>query len=303
MSDLDVIRDLVSQHDPPALVDPASARTDSSSESSESSESEDSDADDADADVEVQSCLQTLLSTVAGDALAGDALAAMDLSAAPAIVGAADEQWNDPDSDDEDALLRGGKNLTEEGGGGGGPPPRTKNELPPAKVAELVAAEVPTAPPPLAELAAGDELAPVGKISGIVDGMVVVAADAGANILAEGSTLALPEHRRVLGVVTELFGPTHKPLYSVAVPAEVLAAQSALICCGASVHVVTKQAILLDPSLHVQRGKPSDASNKDDEEVAAHEAEYSDDEQEQAAKAAMKQKKRERSAGMFCMCV
>ena len=89
MSDLDFIRDLVSQHDPPALVDPASARTDSSSESSESSESEDSDADDADADVEVQSCLQTLLSTVAGDALAGDARAIWRRAAARAELGGA----------------------------------------------------------------------------------------------------------------------------------------------------------------------------------------------------------------------
>eukprot|EP01043_Picozoa_sp_COSAG02_P076360 COSAG02_NODE_16180_length_1106_cov_1.790467_2_plen_254_part_01 len=61
-------------------------------------------------------------------------------------------------------------------------------------------------------------MAVAGRISAVVDGMVVVAANQEAHVLVEGSILALPEHRCVLGAVTELFGPTHKPMYRLVQP-------------------------------------------------------------------------------------
>jgi H/ACA ribonucleoprotein complex non-core subunit NAF1 len=78
-------------------------------------------------------------------------------------------------------------------------------------------------------------------------------------------------------------------------------ANSEVLKIGTQVFVVVNKAktlindsgTVMMPAM-INASKGSDASNKDDEEISAHEQEYSDDEQEQAAKRERKQNKRGR---------
>ena len=97
------------------------------------------------------------------------------------------------DSDDEDARVI----------------PRTKNEM----------EEIPTTPVELVlqSLGPDDMVAPLGHITAVVSNQVIVTSDVGVAIIAEDSLLSVTG-RIILGQVSELFGPTHQPLYSVSFP-------------------------------------------------------------------------------------
>ena len=304
MEDLRYIQSLVASHSAPGAAG-SSSDGESSDDSSSSSDDESSTASGSGGGADARAAPEQAAALVDAPPVAPpddersaveDCLAAMVTRVARAAEGlslGSDSSSSEEEDDDRPARRRPAAAAAaaaeeEDGGPSDDAPPRTKNELAPSELPVPTIAEIEA----LAELSLEEALQPLGRISSIVDDTVVVQSDAGAPIMNDDSVLAL-EGRRVLGPVAELFGRTDAPMYTVRFGsgAEV-EAHAEHLKVGARVYVVSARANPLNETVHLYQGKGSDASNKDDEEPAEHERDYSDDEEEQAAKAAAKQRKR-----------
>ncbi|KAJ1920398.1 hypothetical protein H4219_001374 [Mycoemilia scoparia] len=158
----------------------------------------------------------------------------------------------------------------------------TKHEISDPTIPEILLKEF----PPEAKLE------PLGRIHSIVEKIVVIERDAGADnsrILNEGTLVAF-EDRHVLGAVFEVFGPIVRPLFSIRFnSADEIDREKCFI--GRKMFFTMDQAQYLMVN-QIQMIRATDASNHCDEEIGEDEMEFSDDEQEAQYKKMMKQKRR-----------
>ncbi len=148
--------------------------------------------------------------------------------------------------------------------------------------------------PPLEELTITvpqEECIPIGKISNIIDTLVIVVANKGTPAVDLDSVLFLDQGLKTLGLVFDVFGPVSEPMYMVRFnAAEDITAKDVTV--GLTVYYAPRTqhtTFVFLESLVKMKG--SDASWEHDKEPPAACIDYSDDEEERRAKAALRMKK------------
>ncbi|POY72585.1 hypothetical protein BMF94_4412 [Rhodotorula taiwanensis] len=123
------------------------------------------------------------------------------------------------------------------------------------------------------------ELAKFGKVESVIENVVVIRADTGGDwrVLDEGTVVCL-EDRAVIGQIFETFGSVQQPFYSIRFPAAAPPDPSVFTIGRPTFYAPNLASFVFTRDLRAMKG--SDASNIWDEEVAAHEMEFSDDEEE-----------------------
>ncbi|GEM07051.1 snoRNP assembly factor Naf1 [Rhodotorula toruloides] len=135
------------------------------------------------------------------------------------------------------------------------------------------------APPTVQKLDENVELAKFGKVESVIENVVVVKADTGGDwrVLDEG-TVVCWEDRTVVGTIFETFGSVQQPFYSIRFPSSAPPDRSIFTISRPVFYSPNLASFVFTRDLRHIKG--SDASNIWDEEVAAHEIEFSDDEEE-----------------------
>ena len=275
-----------------AAAAPAAA---SSSGVARMTEEDDSDAESADADADASGADLVLT----GDLELDQRTLAGLMAGKDAPMAAVEEESSSDDEDDEEDLqLRAAAAKLEDIGSDeeadtGTRGVYTKNELKPDQIAA----------PAEFTVGAADELVAVGRISSVVDRMMVVESglclsSSGRKALDIGSAICLAD-RTPVGRVEEVMGLVSEPYYAVRLLASTDASrlpnpdasddeeEGSSSLAGEEATMVYSIPTL-SSFASVDSRPPTDASNMHDEEVAEDEQEFSDDEKEQEAKAARK---------------
>ncbi|KAJ3018847.1 UNVERIFIED_CONTAM: hypothetical protein HDU68_010958 [Siphonaria sp. JEL0065] len=154
---------------------------------------------------------------------------------------------------------------------------RTKNEveLPPIEKLDIII-------PPTAALTE------IGQVFALVDDTMVIESTV-CDVTLDADSILCSSSRKVIGKVFETFGPVIQPMYSVRYDVKAIPKEER-VNVGDHVYFVKEMAkYVFAAQLRLLKG--SDASNRDDEEVAAEELEFSDDEKEMEYKRAVRQQK------------
>lgn len=184
----------------------------------------------------------------------------------------------DGEDDEGGAKNKGGKSAADA-------QPRTANEI---KDVEIIKPDI--------EITPDTKITFLGIVERVVENMALVkGATPGEYQVLESGSVLCNEAREVLGAVADTFGRVQEPLYSVAFT-NVQAIKDAGLEHGSKVYYVDEHStfVFTQPLRNL---KGTDASNIHDEEVAEHEAEFSDDEAEAEAKRAKKQAKQAARGG------
>ncbi|BGP23177.1 hypothetical protein JCM10295v2_002071 [Rhodotorula toruloides] len=150
------------------------------------------------------------------------------------------------------------------------------------------------APPTVQKLDENVELAKFGKVESVIENVVVVKADTGGDwrVLDEG-TVVCWEDRTVVGTIFETFGSVQQPFYSIRFPSSAPPDRSIFTISRPVFYSPNLASFVFTRDLRHIKG--SDASNIWDEEVAAHEIEFSDDEEEAEHRKRIKAERRART--------
>ncbi|GAA5976584.1 hypothetical protein JCM10908_005555 [Rhodotorula pacifica] len=162
--------------------------------------------------------------------------------------------------------------------------PKTEHEI----------AEPEIAPPSVQKLDEAVELAKFGKVESVIENVVVIRADTSGDwrVLDEG-TVVCWEDRTVIGNIFETFGSVQQPFYSIRFPANAPPDPSVFNLGRPAFYAPNLASFVFTRDLRAMKG--SDASNIWDEEVAAHEMEFSDDEEEAEYRRRLKADRRSRT--------
>ncbi|KAL7340056.1 Gar1/Naf1 RNA binding region-domain-containing protein [Rhodotorula toruloides] len=135
------------------------------------------------------------------------------------------------------------------------------------------------APPAVQKLDESAEIAKFGKVESVIENVVVVKADTGGDwrVLDEG-TVVCWEDKTVIGTIFETFGSVQQPFYSIRFPSSAPPDRTVFTISRPVFYSPNLASFVFTRDLRHIKG--SDASNIWDEEVAAHEVEFSDDEEE-----------------------
>jgi len=181
-----------------------------------------------------------------------------------------DEDLDDVDDDDDAGASNG--------------PLRTANEVPPEAV--------PVEPVTGIVISDSSSLYRAGSIMSRMADMVVIQGSRNSKVLDSGSVVCLDD-RTALGRVDDVFGPVTEPFYTVRFAKESDIPAGAVT--GATVFYPGDASSFVMPDAIKNQG--SDASNRNDEEPAPKELDYSDDEEEAMAKAQLRStRKQQRGA-------
>ncbi|GAA5968166.1 hypothetical protein JCM8115_001763 [Rhodotorula mucilaginosa] len=162
--------------------------------------------------------------------------------------------------------------------------PKTEHEI----------AEPEIALPSVQKLDEAVELAKFGKVESVIENVVVIRADTSGNyrVLDEG-TVVCWEDRTVIGNIFETFGSVQQPFYSIRFPATAPPDPTIFSLGRPTFYAPNLASFVFTRDLRALKG--SDASNIWDEEVAAHEMEFSDDEEEAEYRRRLKADRRSRT--------
>ena len=166
------------------------------------------------------------------------------------------------------------------------PQPRTEHEVLPWELA-------PAQPLPPSLIQPQHQLELCGRITAVVDGLVVIESAPVRNTLSpldEGSVLCFAD-RYPLGEVFETFGSVHRPHYTLRLPATEGSAVQRVVP-DTEVYCVVELSRRVDPDR--VRVPGCDASNRFSEEVPEEEMEFSDDAKEAVARRSTGSKRRNR---------
>ncbi|KAK4538351.1 hypothetical protein CDCA_CDCA17G4376 [Cyanidium caldarium] len=166
------------------------------------------------------------------------------------------------------------------------PQPRTEHEVLPWELA-------PAQPLPPGLIQPQHQLELCGRITAVVDGLVVIESAPARNTLSpldEGSVLCFAD-RYPLGEVFETFGSVHRPHYTLRLPATEGSAVQRVVP-GIEVYYVVELSRRVDPDR--VRVPGCDASNRFSEEVSEEEMEFSDDAKEAVARRSTGSRRRNR---------
>ncbi|GAA5866609.1 hypothetical protein JCM3774_004029 [Rhodotorula dairenensis] len=162
--------------------------------------------------------------------------------------------------------------------------PKTEHEI----------AEPEIALPSVQKLDAAVELAKFGKVESVIENVAVIRADTSGDwrVLDEG-TVVCWEDRTVIGNIFETFGSVQQPFYSIRFPANAPPDPAVFSLGRPAFYAPNMASFVFTRDLRAIKG--SDASNIWDEEVAAHEMEFSDDEEEAEYRRRLKADRRSRT--------
>ncbi|GAA6031452.1 hypothetical protein NBRC10512_001972 [Rhodotorula toruloides] len=150
------------------------------------------------------------------------------------------------------------------------------------------------APPAVQKLDESAEIAKFGKVESVIENVVVVKADTGGDwrVLDEG-TVVCWEDKTVIGTIFETFGSVQQPFYSIRFPSSAPPDRTVFTISRPVFYSPNLASFVFTRDLRHIKG--SDASNIWDEEVAAHEVEFSDDEEEAEYRKRIKAERRART--------
>jgi H/ACA ribonucleoprotein complex non-core subunit NAF1 len=167
-------------------------------------------------------------------------------------------------------------------GGSSGGQLRTQNELPDENVQK-----------PDVTITPDMKIVELGSVESIVGKLILIKANVSGEyqVLEEGSVLCLAD-RTVVGVVADLLGRVQSPRYSVRFNSNEEIQETGISLGSAISYAEAFSTFVFTKPLQNMKG--SDASNIYDEEVGAHEMEFSDDEAEAEQKRQIKLKRQGR---------
>ncbi|BGO98094.1 hypothetical protein NBRC10513v2_002094 [Rhodotorula toruloides] len=150
------------------------------------------------------------------------------------------------------------------------------------------------APPAVQKLDENAEIAKFGKVESVIENVVVVKAETGGDwrVLDEG-TVVCWEDKTVIGTIFETFGSVQQPFYSIRFPSSAPPDRTVFTISRPVFYSPNLASFVFTRDLRHIKG--SDASNIWDEEVAAHEIEFSDDEEEAEYRKRIKAERRART--------
>ncbi|BGP30477.1 hypothetical protein JCM10296v2_002232 [Rhodotorula toruloides] len=150
------------------------------------------------------------------------------------------------------------------------------------------------APPAVQKLDENAEIAMFGKVESVIENVVVVKAETGGDwrVLDEG-TVVCWEDKTVIGTIFETFGSVQQPFYSIRFPSSAPPDRTVFTISRPVFYSPNLASFVFTRDLRHIKG--SDASNIWDEEVAAHEVEFSDDEEEAEYRKRIKAERRART--------
>lgn len=202
-----------------------------------------------------------------------------------------DESSDDNGTDTSDA---GSKDLDEDLGDDideEGPtstdPIRSKHEIAEEPIVEV---------PDDFEVTPDMRVSQIGIIQSVFENNIIIRASRSGEqrVLEEGAIFCL-EDRKVLGTLSEVFGPVRDPFYRVSFPAgKSDVSELAKNNIGKNVYVVVSRAHWID-TFELKLSKGTDASNGFDEELPEDEQEFSDDEKEAQHKRMLKNQKKNKA--------
>ena len=136
----------------------------------------------------------------------------------------------------------------------------------------------------------------IGTIQSVFENNIIIRASVSGEqrVLEEGAIFCL-EDRKVLGILSEVFGPVRDPFYRVSFPTgKSDISELAKNNIGKNVYVVVSRAHWID-TFELKLSKGTDASNGFDEELPEDEQEFSDDEKEAQFKRMNKNQKKKKA--------
>lgn len=194
------------------------------------------------------------------------------------------EKLNAEDGDDEEGHRGAGKSGAKSVG------PTTQNEQPRPAVEKIT--KVLTPEMKISDLGSVEHILEQGAQQEQTIDLIVKTSAADVDCVLEIGSVVCTEDRKVVGAISEAFGPVRSPFYMV--PMHSMAVVKELdLREGMKLFYVNEDAVMIltEP---LQKIKGSDASNLYDEEIGEHEMEFSDDEAEAEYKRMMKDSKAKR---------
>ena len=152
-------------------------------------------------------------------------------------------------------------------------------------------------PMPQIEITPEVKIVELGITQGYVESTVLILGKvSGEYKVLEGGSLLCSKDRKPVGVVADTLGRVEQPMYTIRFTNDAAIEAAGLSVNGTTVYYVEPHSsfVFTQPLKGI---KGSDASNIHDEEVAAHEMEFSDDEAEAEYKRSLKLRKQGRREG------